>query len=178
VRVPDRAISSAVEHSLHTGLVLPCESRACTESRVLWHQSGDWHSGSAFPSHGKGHRFDPCIAHHRPPSRHAAHSFTGARRRRAASPQNIPVKTLLTLPCKQCTHEQHQWFKHSSHVNDSTKCYTNHRKWYHEAQIRASATCFQNFLDGQVRKAEWKLLHNSNTQGAGTKKERTVYDCA
>jgi hypothetical protein len=25
---------------------------------------GDWLSGRALPSHGRGHRFDPCIAHH------------------------------------------------------------------------------------------------------------------
>src|SRR5256885_2056925 len=25
---------------------------------------GAWHSGSALPSHGRGHRFDPCRAHH------------------------------------------------------------------------------------------------------------------
>src|SRR5438132_398416 len=28
---------------------------------------GAWHSGSALPSHGRGHRFDPCRAHHSSP---------------------------------------------------------------------------------------------------------------
>src|SRR5262249_42899147 len=43
-----------------------------TRHRTRSHKSalrGAWHSGSALPSHGRGHRFDPCRAHHSPSPR-------------------------------------------------------------------------------------------------------------
>ena len=40
---------------------------------------GAWHSGSALPSHGRGHRFDPCRAHHFPARQTSRpHARTGA----------------------------------------------------------------------------------------------------
>src|SRR5699024_2621167 len=60
------AIGAAVARFLHTEEVtgsIPVSRTGTTRFRCNNRIERDWRSGSALPSHGRGHWFDPSIAH-------------------------------------------------------------------------------------------------------------------
>ena len=75
-------MAQLVEHHL-------AKVRVAGSSPVI--RSGDWRSGSALPRHGRGHWFDPSIAHHQ--TRRRPGFFTPSRKSAKA------LYFLLGIPC-------------------------------------------------------------------------------